>query len=86
MTAIHDYAAIGDGRTVALVGLDGGIDWLCWPRFDSASVFAALLDPHGGRWSLGPAGASRVTRRYVDHTNVLETRFETPTGELLPRT
>ena len=83
MTPIHDYAAIGDGRTVALVGRNGSIDWLCWPRFDSPSVFAAILDQHGGRWSLAPTAASRVTRRYLDDTNVLETRFDTDAGTLV---
>ena len=83
MIAIQEYAAIGDGRTVALVGRHGSIDWLCWPRFDSPSIFGALLDEHGGCWSLAPTAASRVTRRYLDDTNVLETRFDTETGTLV---
>jgi GH15 family glucan-1,4-alpha-glucosidase len=83
MTPIHDYAAIGDGRSVALVGRDGSIDWLCWPRFDSPSTFGAILDDRGGCWNLAPIAASRVTRRYRDDTNVLETRFETDGGTLV---
>src|ERR687894_252126 len=55
---ISDYGMIGDMRTAALVGLDGAIDWCCLPRFDSGSVFAALLDSErGGTWSIHPAGA-----------------------------
>jgi GH15 family glucan-1,4-alpha-glucosidase len=79
---IEDYALIGDTQTAALVGRDGSIDWLCFPRFDSGSVFAALLgDPGHGRWLIAPAGeATRVERRYVDGTLVLETDFVTPTG------
>lgn len=80
--AIEDYALIGDCHTGALVGTDGSIDWLCLPRFDSASTFGALLgDEEHGHWRLAPAGATRCTsRRYEDDTFVLVTRWETETG------
>lgn len=80
---IEDYALIGDCETAALVGLDGSIDWLCWPRFDSAACFAAILGtPQNGRWLIAPAQAPRsVTRRYVEDTLILETTFVTTEGE-----
>ena len=79
---IEDYAVIGDCTTAALVGRNGSIDWLCWPRFDSGACFAALLGhAQHGRWSLGPAGeVTRVARAYVQDTVVLETLFETADG------
>jgi GH15 family glucan-1,4-alpha-glucosidase len=82
---IEDYALIGDCETAALVGLDGSIDWLCWPRFDSDAVFAALLgSPENGRWQIRPAGENvRATRRYRGDSLILETRFETPEGTVL---
>src|SRR6516165_422977 len=63
---IEDYALIGDCKTAALVGRDGSIDWLCWPRFDSAACFAALLgEDDNGRWLIAPKHAPLgVTRRY----------------------
>ena len=58
MAAIEDYALIGDTQTAALVGLDGSIDWLCLPRFDSGACFAALLgDEDNGHWRIAPAGS-----------------------------
>ncbi|MEV4477735.1 glycoside hydrolase family 15 protein [Nonomuraea sp. NPDC049504] len=79
---IEDYALIGDTQTAALVGLDGSIDWLCLPRFDSGACFAALLgEPANGRWLIAPTDAqSRQVHRYRDDTLVLETEFTTGTG------
>ena len=79
---IEDYAMIGDLGTAALVGRDGSIDWLCWPRFDSDACFAALLGaPEHGRWRIAPRdGAAKITRRYRPDTLILETRFETAEG------
>jgi GH15 family glucan-1,4-alpha-glucosidase len=79
---IEDYALIGDCETAALVGRDGSIDWLCWPRFDSDACFAALLGtPEHGRWLIAAEdGTARVTRRYQLNTLILETRFECADG------
>ena len=79
---IEDYALIGDCQTAALVGRDGSIDWLCWPRFDSPACFAALLGTREhGRWRIAPADPdARARRRYRDDTLILETEFECGDG------
>src|SRR6516162_3589041 len=79
---IEDYAMIGDCETAALVGRDGSIDWLCWPRFDSAACFAALLGTaDNGRWLIAPKQPPlAVSRHYRAGTLVLETEFQTGTG------
>src|SRR5579872_6112246 len=87
---IQDYALIGDSRGAALVSRNGSLDWLCWPRFDSPAVFAGILDrAQGGHWKIAPASPQRIERRYVENTNVLETRFRCSGGtavltDLLP--
>jgi GH15 family glucan-1,4-alpha-glucosidase len=80
---IEDYAIVGDMQSVALIGTDGSVDWLCLPRFDSEASFAALLgtDDHG-HWRIAPTvpGTSGPTRRYTGDTLILETQWETPSG------
>jgi GH15 family glucan-1,4-alpha-glucosidase len=79
---IEDYAMVGDLQTAALVGTDGSVDWLCFPRFDSPACFAALLgEDANGRWRIAPTSDGRCKRRrYRGRTLVLETEWETPTG------
>jgi GH15 family glucan-1,4-alpha-glucosidase len=78
---ISAYGVIGDTRTAALVGADGSIDWCCFPRFDSASVFAAILDiEKGGSFSIQPAGEFTSQQRYFPLTNILLTGFHLHDG------
>jgi GH15 family glucan-1,4-alpha-glucosidase len=81
---IEDYALIGDCHTAALIGIDGSMDWLCFPRFDSAACFAALLGgPEQGRWLLAPKPAVKsVQRRYLNDSLILETDFHTSRGSV----
>lgn len=81
---IEDYAMIADGHTAALVGNDGSIDWLCLPRFDSASTFGALLGTEDhGRWLLAPVELDATSsREYVEDTFILITHWVTPSGEV----
>ncbi|GEN11391.1 Glucoamylase (glucan-1,4-alpha-glucosidase), GH15 family [Myxococcus fulvus] len=79
---IEDHGVIGDLRTVALIGNEGTIDWLCYPHFDSPSIFASLLDPKkGGHWSIRPEKDGVLRKQfYWPDTNVLVTRFYTAEG------
>ena len=84
--AIADYALIGDCRGAGLVSRDGSLDWLCIPRYDSPSIFAALLDAEaGGRFRIRPVGEFQATRRYLPDTNILETTFTSSGGAVALR-
>src|SRR4051794_8190509 len=81
-TPIADYALLADCNSAALVSRDGSIDWLCMPRYDSPSVFARVLDPDAGHWSIRPVEDYEVTRRYLPGTLVVETTFTTANGSV----
>lgn len=79
--AIEDHGVIGDLHTVALVALDGTIDFMCFPRFDSPSIFGGLLDPDGGHFKLAPQFTRmRTKQQYMPDVMVLLTRFDSPEG------
>ena len=83
MNRIQDYALIGDCHSMALVGKDGSVDWACFPRFDSPSVFARVLDAErGGFFRICPVDEFQFRRSYIEATNVLVSEFETQTGIL----
>ncbi|MEX5294385.1 glycoside hydrolase family 15 protein [Kocuria sp. CPCC 205268] len=83
-TPLEDYALLSDLHTGPLVSRDGSVDWLCFPRFDSPSVFSALLGtPEDGRWRIAAVDGEVVHRRYLPSTFVLETTWRTPTGTLV---
>src|SRR3954447_9747439 len=85
-TPIADYGFLSDCHTGVLVGPDGAVDWLCVPRFDSPSLFTALLDRSAGQFRVGPYGVFvPIARRYLPGTNVLETTWKTRSGWLVVR-
>ncbi|HEX2072697.1 MAG TPA: glycoside hydrolase family 15 protein [Geodermatophilus sp.] len=82
-TPIADHAFLSDRHSSALVDRAGSVEWLCFPRFDSPSVFGRLLDDEAGHWQVRPEGEARSTRRYVGRSLVLETTFAAERGELV---
>src|SRR5687768_17500512 len=79
-TPVADYGLLADCNGSALLDRAGSIDWLCMPRYDSPSIFARLLDPDAGHWTIRPAGAFEAERRYLPGTLAIETTFTTDTG------
>src|ERR1700746_706004 len=79
---IADYGLLADCNSAALLDRDGSIGWLCLPRYDSPAGFAQILDPGGGEWQVGPAGAYRSERRSLQGTLVIETTFATESGSV----
>ena len=83
-TPIEDYALLSDQRTAALVSRNGSVDWLCFPRFDSSSVFAALVGTKDhGRWLLAPRDGRVIGRNYLNSSFVLRTLWGSDTGQVL---
>ena len=73
---IENYGVIGDMHSVALVGMNGSIDWFCFPHFDSRSIFARILDDsHGGYFQIAALDSAKSKQLYWPATNVLITRF-----------
>jgi GH15 family glucan-1,4-alpha-glucosidase len=82
-TKISEYGLIGNCRSAALISRHGSIDWCCLPQFDSPSLFSAILDPiRGGCFSISPSGPYSSSQHYLEDTNILETLFETPSGQV----
>src|SRR5215210_2098483 len=81
-TPIADYGLLADCNGSALVDRAGSIDWLCMPRYDSAAIFARLLDPEAGHWSIRPAADFRAERRYLPGSLAIETTFTTQSGSV----
>jgi len=81
--SIADYGLLSDCHSAALVSGEGSIDWLCFPRFDSPSVFGRLLDPDAGHWSIRPTAEFDVRRRYLPGSLVIETQFATADGMVM---
>jgi GH15 family glucan-1,4-alpha-glucosidase len=79
-TPIAEYALLSDRHSAALVSRSGSVDWLCFPRFDSPSIFGRLLDSEAGHWSIQTTTKAEVNRRYVDRTMVLESTLRTSSG------
>src|SRR5215216_2435110 len=79
-TPVADYGLLADCNGSALVDRAGSIDWLCMPRYDSPAIFARLLDPDAGHWTIRPAGAFQAERRYLTDPLAVETTFTTDTG------
>jgi alpha,alpha-trehalase len=77
---IDEYGLLADCNSAALVDRGGAIEWLCMPRYDSDAIFARLLDPDAGHWSIRPPGPFEVARRYLDGTLIIETTFTTADG------
>ncbi len=77
---IAEHALLSDCHSAALVHESGSVEWLCFPRFDSPSVFGRLLDHAAGHWSIRPVESAEITRRYLPETMILETTFRTATG------
>jgi GH15 family glucan-1,4-alpha-glucosidase len=82
---IGEYAFLSDCHTGALIAPDGSVEWLCLPRFDSPSIFGALLDRDAGRFRIGPSDLVPISRRYVPGTNIIETDWATDAGWLVVR-